>query len=194
MEEGRGTMSSHGSSQANSMRPPRPEAGPSCTSTRHSPHVWNYFSRQAIPEDPNKFKCFYLLCIQSGKNQSPFLHFKGAGTGTLDRHLKLHHGISKQSHESGAARGESPQQTQIGGFVTSSPGGGRRVLDEKRSNLAPDVVKIRVCKKDWNQAVKRQQGRKKDDSDDEEDTWMTMDTSSKLGMSANDPQEEEKFE
>ncbi|KAL8134655.1 hypothetical protein AgCh_009618 [Apium graveolens] len=106
-------------------------------------------------------------------------------SGTLDRHLKTQHGISKQSHESGEADGESPQQTQIGGFVQSSPGGvvpastiasesafsaGRRVLDEKRSSLAPDVVKICVRKKDWDQAAKRQQGRKNDDSDDEEDT------------------------
>lgn len=37
---------------------------------------------------------------------------------------------------------------------------GRRVLDEKRTSLAPDVVKICVCKKDWDQAEKRQQGLK----------------------------------
>ncbi|KAL8120817.1 hypothetical protein AgCh_017850 [Apium graveolens] len=34
----------------------------------------------------------------------------------------------------------------------------------------------------------------KDDSDGEEDTWMTMDTSSESGMSANDPREEEEFD
>ena len=58
---------------------------------------------------------------------------------------------------------------------------GRRVLDEKRSSLAPDVVKICVCKKDWDQAEKRQQGKKEDDSDGEDDPWMTMDTSSESG-------------
>jgi hypothetical protein len=59
---------------------------------------------------------------------------------------------------------------------------GRRVLDEKRSSLAPDVVKICVCKKDWDQADKRQQGMKEDDSDGENDPWMTMDTSSESGQ------------
>ena len=39
----------------------------------------------------------------------------------------------------------------------------RRVLDEKRSSLMPNVVKICVCKKDWDQAEKRQQGKKEDD-------------------------------
>ena len=58
---------------------------------------------------------------------------------------------------------------------------GRRVLDEKRSSLAPDVVKICVCKKDWDQTQKRQQGMKEDESDDEDDAWMTMDTSSESG-------------
>ena len=54
---------------------------------------------------------------------------------------------------------------------------GRRVLDEKRSSLSPDVVKICVCKKDWDQAAKRQQGNKEDNSDGEDDPWMTMNTS-----------------
>ena len=52
------------------------------------------------------------------------MHPKGAGTGGLDRHLKKHHGITKENHESGAARGGTSQQTQMGGFMTSSPGGG----------------------------------------------------------------------
>ena len=68
---------------------------------------------------------------------------------------------------------------------------GRRVLDEKRSSLSPDVVKILVCKKDWDQAAKRQQGRKEDDSEGEDDVWMTMDTSSESGTSAIQEQEEE---
>ena len=42
----------------------------------------------------------------------------------LDRHLVKHHGISNHSHVNGAARGASPQQTQIGGFMTSSHNGG----------------------------------------------------------------------
>ena len=53
---------------------------------------------------------------------------------------------------------------------------GRRVLDEKRTSLALDVVKICVCKEDWDQAEKRQ-GLKEDDSDGEDDPWMPMDTS-----------------
>ena len=65
---------------------------------------------------------------------------------------------------------------------------GRRVLDEKRSSLAPDVVKICVCKKDWDQAEKRQQGLKEDDSDGEDDVWMTMDTSSESGTSTSEQQ------
>ena len=59
------------------------------------------------------------------------------------------------------------------------------MLDEKRSSLAPDVVKILVCKKDWDQADKRQQGRK-EDSDDDDEPWMTMDTSSESGTSTSE--------
>lgn len=55
------------------------------------------------------------------------------------------------------------------------------MLDEKRSSLAPDSIKICVCKKDWGQAEKRQQGKKADDSDGEDDPWMIMDTSSESG-------------
>ena len=64
---------------------------------------------------------------------------------------------------------------------------GRRVLDEKRSSLSPDVVKICVCKKDWDQAEKRQQGNKKDDEDD---PWMVMDSSSESGTSNTNEQQE----
>ena len=66
---------------------------------------------------------------------------------------------------------------------------GRRVLDEKRSSLAPDAVKICVCKKDWDQAAKRQQGLQEDDSDGEEDPWMLMDTSSSEGGNSANEQE-----
>ena len=53
------------------------------------------------------------------------MHAKGGDTGTLDRHLSKYHGITKQSHESGMTRGESPQQQiQIGDFMSSSHGGG----------------------------------------------------------------------
>ena len=65
---------------------------------------------------------------------------------------------------------------------------GRRVLDEKRSSLSPDVVKICVCKKDWDQAAKRQQGKKEDNSDGEEDPWMTMNTSDSDTSTTNEHQ------
>ena len=40
---------------------------------------------------------------------------------------------------------------------------GRRVLDEKRSRLAPHSIQICVCKKDWDQAEIRTQGLRNDD-------------------------------
>ncbi|KAL8089469.1 hypothetical protein AgCh_039076 [Apium graveolens] len=139
----------------------------------------------------------------------PFSYARGTGTGTLSRHLENIHSITKVSHERGEAR-RGPQQSQLGGFMTSTGGGvlakiakdilvisastiasesafsaGKIVLDEKRSSLAPDVVKILVCKKDWDQADKRQQGRK-EDSDDDDEPWMTMDTSSESGSSTSE--------
>jgi hAT family protein/uncharacterized protein DUF4413 len=54
---------------------------------------------------------------------------------------------------------------------------GRRVLDEKRSRLAPHTIQICVCKKDWDQADVRTQGLKTDDDQDDDDPWMMMDTS-----------------
>ena len=57
---------------------------------------------------------------------------------------------------------------------------GRRVLDEKRSRLAPHTIQICVCKKDWDQAELRTQGLKNDDDQDDDDPWMMMDTSASL--------------
>ena len=70
------------------------------------------FPEKKISEDPTRYRLYCLLCIERGKNPAPLMPPKGAGTGGLDRHLKKH-GISKESHESGAARGGPPQQTQI---------------------------------------------------------------------------------
>ncbi|CAO2842752.1 unnamed protein product [Amaranthus hypochondriacus] len=46
---------------------------------------------------------------------------------------------------------------------------GKRVLDEKKSRLAPHSIQICVCKKDWDQAEVRMQGLKNDDDQEEED-------------------------
>ncbi|XP_074337423.1 uncharacterized protein LOC141674611 [Apium graveolens] len=144
MEQGRGSISSQGSTPSASMLPPRPgstfntEEG--ATSSRQSSHVWTYFSKEAMPDNPNRFKVHCLICVQNGRPQPPFSYAFSAG---------------------------------------------RRVLDEKRSSLAPDVVKILVSKKDWDQADKRQQGRK-EDSDDDDEPWMTMDTSSESGTSTSE--------
>lgn len=51
---------------------------------------------------------------------------------------------------------------------------GRRVLDEKRPSLSPDFIKICVCKKNRDQAAKRQQWMKDEDEEFEDDLWMTM--------------------
>ena len=53
---------------------------------------------------------------------------------------------------------------------------GRRVLDEKRSRLAPDTIQMCVCKKDWDQADKRTQGLRNDNDQDADDPFMLMDT------------------
>ncbi|XP_057518601.1 uncharacterized protein LOC130799505 isoform X2 [Amaranthus tricolor] len=77
---------------------------------------------------------------------------------------------------------------------------GRRVLDEKRSRLAPKSIQICVCKKDWDQAEIRTQGlRNDDDQDDDDDPWMMMDTSvsSSRGESAeasNQPHDDDEDE
>ena len=87
-------------------------------------HVWNYFSREPT-DDPTRIKIHCLICIEKSIVQEPFTMRKGGGTGTLNRHLVEKHGISKESHESGEARGESSlHQTQIGSFMSSNPGGG----------------------------------------------------------------------
>ena len=54
---------------------------------------------------------------------------------------------------------------------------GRRMLDEKRSRLAPHIIQIYVCKKDWDQVDVRIQGLKNDNNQDNNDPWMTMDKS-----------------
>ena len=56
---------------------------------------------------------------------------------------------------------------------------GKRVLDEKRSSLAPESIKICVLKKDWDKADRRTQNQlQQDDEDDDVDAWMDMDTAS----------------
>ncbi|KAL8113062.1 hypothetical protein AgCh_020403 [Apium graveolens] len=168
MEQGRGSISSQGSTPSASMLPPRPgstfntEEG--ATSSRQSSHVWTYFSKEAMPDNPNRFKVHCLICVQNGRPQPPFSYARGTGTGTLSQHLENIHSITKASHESGEAR-RGPQQSQLGGFMTSTGGG--------------------VCKKDWDQADKRQQERK-EDSDDDDEPWMTMDTSSESGTSTSE--------
>ncbi|KAL2941044.1 putative AC transposase [Bienertia sinuspersici] len=57
---------------------------------------------------------------------------------------------------------------------------GRRVLDEKRSRLSSESIEMCVCKKDWDQAEKRTQGLKEED-EEEDDPWMTLDTSDSCG-------------
>ena len=98
----------------------------SSASSRQSSHVWNYFSKEPT-DDPGRFVVRCMLCIEQGKTARPLAFGKGAGTGTLNRHLESKHGITRASHESAAARGEQGgglRQTQIGGFTTTSPGGG----------------------------------------------------------------------
>ncbi|KAL2937404.1 putative AC transposase [Bienertia sinuspersici] len=57
---------------------------------------------------------------------------------------------------------------------------GRRVLDEKRSRPSSKSIEMCVCKKDWDQAEKRTQGLKEEE-EDEDDPWMTLDTSDSDG-------------
>lgn len=64
-----------------------------------------------------------MTCLQSGRQQVAFNYANGTNTGTLNRHLENIHGISKTCHESGEAC-KCPQQTQLGGYMTSSGGGG----------------------------------------------------------------------
>ena len=74
-------------------------------------------------DDPKRCKAYCLLCLQSGRQQALFMHAKGTGTSTFNQHLDNIYGITKATHESGEARGGT-QQTQIGGFMSSSPSGG----------------------------------------------------------------------
>ena len=53
---------------------------------------------------------------------------------------------------------------------------GRRILDEKRSSLAPESIKLCVLKKDWDQAEKRCQGFQQDE-DPEFDEFYLLETS-----------------
>ena len=53
---------------------------------------------------------------------------------------------------------------------------GRRILDEKRSRLVPESIKLCVLKKDWDQAEKRCQGFQQDD-DPEYDELFLLETS-----------------
>ncbi|KAL2903487.1 putative AC9 transposase [Bienertia sinuspersici] len=57
---------------------------------------------------------------------------------------------------------------------------GRRVLDEKRSHLSSESIKMCVCKNDCDQAKKRTQGLKEEE-EDEDDPWMTLDSSDSGG-------------
>ena len=56
----------------------------------------------------------------------------------------------------------------------------RRVLDEKRSRLAPYTIQLCVCKKDWDQAENRIQGLRNDDDQDNDDSLMLMDTDTSI--------------
>ena len=76
-----------------------------------------------MPDNPNRFKVHCLICVQNGRPQPPFSYARGTGTGTLSRHLENIHSITMASHESGEAR-RGPQQSQLGGFMTSTGGGG----------------------------------------------------------------------
>ena len=58
---------------------------------------------------------------------------------------------------------------------------GIRVLDEKRSRLAPDTIQMCVCKKDWDQAEQRTQGLRNDDDQEDDDPLMLMDTDTSIG-------------
>ncbi|KAL8124256.1 hypothetical protein AgCh_012049 [Apium graveolens] len=134
MEQGRGSISSQGSTPSASMLPPRPESTfnteEDATSSRQSSHVWTYFSKEAMLDNPNRFKVHCLICVQNGRPQPPFSYARGTGTGTLSRHLENIHSITKASHESGEAR-RGPQQSQLGGFMTSTGGGGEKVFVDR---------------------------------------------------------------
>ncbi|XP_019155955.1 PREDICTED: 1-aminocyclopropane-1-carboxylate synthase 11-like [Ipomoea nil] len=54
---------------------------------------------------------------------------------------------------------------------------GKRVLDDKRSSLAPDSIKICVMKKDWDAAEERTQDQLALMEEDEIDEWLAMNTS-----------------
>ena len=89
-----------------------------------------------------------MICIQKNRPHPPFVHAKGTGTGTLNRHLENEHGITKENHESGAARG-GLQQTQLGGFMSSSPGGGipfsynkERMIDQFATYVTLDELPL----------------------------------------------------
>ena len=100
--------------------------GSGSASSGQSSHVWNYFSKENT-DDPGRFIVRCMLYIQLGRIPKAPAFGKGAGTGTLSQHLESKHEITKANHESAAARGQQYggglQQTQIGGFTTTSAGG-----------------------------------------------------------------------
>ena len=54
---------------------------------------------------------------------------------------------------------------------------GKRVLDEQRGRLDPESLKMIICKRDWDRAKNRIQGREYQEDDDEDDPLMIMTSS-----------------
>nr|GMC92096.1 putative AC transposase [Ipomoea batatas] len=142
--------------------------------------VWQHFEKTLVQGSSNRYLVSCKICATMKRSQKPFSWQSGtSGTGTLSRHLNSIHNI--RNDEGQLERG----QTQISGYA--SPGGvasesafsaGKRVLDDKRSSLAPDSIKICVMKKDWDTAEERTQDQLALMEDDDIDEWLAMDTSS----------------
>nr|GMD87783.1 zinc finger BED domain-containing protein RICESLEEPER 4-like [Ipomoea batatas] len=148
--------------------------------------VWKHFEKRPVEGSSNRYLVHCKICANMKRIQTPFSWNSGSsGTGTLNRHLMNVHGL--RSDEGQLEKGQS----QISGYAT--PGGvasesafsaGKRVLDYKRSSLAPDSIKICVMKKDWDAAEERTQNQLALIEDDDIDEWLAMDTSAEATPTA----------
>ncbi|KAH9624399.1 hypothetical protein KSS87_017954 [Heliosperma pusillum] len=131
------------------------EAGGSKPSGKVS-YVWKYYEKVPVPNKPRHFRCVCTVCRDIKKIMKSYAWSIGTGFGSMSRHLMNDHGIT-------ASGVGSQTQTQLSGFMSEQAGGGGRVLDDKRSRLAPPTVKMCVCKRDWDLAKIRRQGAKEFD-------------------------------
>ncbi|KAH9615632.1 hypothetical protein KSS87_014414 [Heliosperma pusillum] len=151
------------------------EAGGSKQSGKVS-YVWKYYEKVPVPNKPRHFRCVCTVCRDIKKIMKSYAWSIGTGFGSMSRHLRNDHGIT-------ASGVGSQTQTQLSGFMSEQAGGARdvlvvpastvasesafsaggRVLDDKRSRLAPPTVNMCVCKRDWDLAKIRRQGAKEFD-------------------------------